>query len=108
MATTTANQGLPYPQSTDTPADTPLFMQNLALAVEKQLVMTFTSISDRDAKVTVPVKGMFAITKDTMFGYWYDGTQWVKILPVTVPAITSGSSVPLDANGSNGDIYFKI
>jgi hypothetical protein len=108
VATTTANQALPYPQSTDTPADTPLFMQNLATALEKKLVMVFASMADRDAKIITAVKGMFCITIDTMTGWWYDGGTWVKVLPVVQPAITSGGTVPDNATGANGDIYFKI
>jgi len=108
MATTTTNQLLPYPVSTDTPADTPLFMQNLAQAVEKKLVQVFTSTTDRNTKLPTPVTGMFCITTDTLRAFWWNGASWIQVLPITVPAITSGGSVPLDANGANGDIYFKI
>jgi hypothetical protein len=52
---------------------------------------------------------MFAVTKDTTpFKVWYySGTAWVAFPPAQ-PAITSGTSVPSNATGANGDIYFKV
>lgn len=106
MATTTANQQLPIPQAGDDP-DVPGDMSALALALEKKLVMVFTNTTDRSARVAAPIEGMFAFMKDTDTFVVYNGTSWVAAYP-TPPAFTSGTSVPSNASGANGDVFFKV
>lgn len=106
MATTTANQGMPYPQSSDTPADTPLFIQNLAQALEKKLVQVFTTSTDRDTKLTSPTNGMFCVLTTPGEMYLRTGGAWVKTYPVD-SHILSGTTTPSSGSGNNGDIYIK-
>lgn len=105
MATTTSMQSLPIPQLTDDP-NIPDDMANLALAIEKKLVGVYASSTDRGTKVTSPVKGQVAFLSDaTKFTYW-NGSAWVDMVPTQL-SITSGSSVPSNGTGSNGDIFLK-
>jgi len=107
MATTTANQGLPYPEEADTP-DPPRDFLALANAVEKKLVMAFTSAADRDAKVTAPVEGMLAVLKDVNQAHLYFDGAWSQLYPPTnMQQITSGTTAPDNAAGSNGDLYVQ-
>ena len=48
---------------------------------------------------------MFAFVKADNTFWYYDGAAWVK---QTYPTVTSGTTVPADATGNNGDIFFKI
>lgn len=106
MATTTANQGIRVPEDTDDPD----IVDDLTKAVqdlEKISVMKFTSTSNRDTKVPSPTAGMFCITTDTG-KVWYYTSSWVQIYPASFPTITSGSTVPGDGSGANGDIFLKV
>ena len=107
MATTTANQLLPYPVSTDTP-DVPRDFQALAEAIEKKLVMVFTDSSVRSTKVPTPTAGMFSVLTSTGKVEFYNGSAWVTLYPSTGPAFSRGSTVPADTSGANGDVFFKI
>jgi hypothetical protein len=107
MATSTANQGLPIPEGTD-PPNVPLFISNLALAVEKKLVMVFTNATQRGTKVPVPTSGMMSVLTDTDVVEFYDGAAWQRVYPPNVPAFSRGTSVPSNATGNNGDVFFKI
>lgn len=108
MATTTANQAMPYPEPEDDPADVPEFIQNLAEAVEKKLVMVFTSTSQRSTKVPSPTAGMMSVMTDTDVVEFYDGAAWKRVYPPAVPAITVGTAVPSNSSGANGDIFIKV
>jgi hypothetical protein len=107
MATTTPQQGLPVPEATDDP-NVAEDITNLALAIEKRLVGVYTSAADRDAKVTAPQEGQVAITKDNDRMFFYSGSAWVQMFPAVVPSITSGTTAPSNATGSNGDVYFRV
>ena len=106
MASQTSNQALPYPQGTDTPADTPLFIQSLAQAVEKKLVQVFTTTSDRDTKLTAPTNGMLAVCTSSEEMFLRVGGAWVRIYPTT-SQIMYGTSTPSNSSGADGDIYMK-
>lgn len=105
MATTTPGQSFPVPQSTDDP-DVPGDMLALALAIEKRVVGVYNDVADRNARVTAPQEGQFAYMKDTNTFAFYTGSAW-QGFPTPVPSITSGTTVPSNATGANGDIYFK-
>lgn len=107
MATTTANQQLPVPESTDDP-DVVTDMTALATAIEKKLVMVFTSSSDRSTRVPSPTAGMFAAMTDSDTVVFYDGAAWKQVYPPVVPAITNGTTVPSSGSGANGDVFFKF
>jgi hypothetical protein len=107
MATTTANQQLPVPVSGDDP-DVAGDMTTLATAIEKKLVMVFTSVADRSARVPAPTSGMFAVMTDTDTVVFYDGAAWKQVYPPVVPAVTNGTAVPSNATGANGDVFFKF
>lgn len=105
MPTTTSMQGLPLPVPTDDP-NVPDDMSTLALAIEKKLVGVYASVSDRNSKVTTPVKGQVAFLQDTTkFTYW-NSSAWVDMVPSQV-SITSGSTVPANSVGNNGDLFLK-
>ena len=105
MATTTPQQGFPVPEATDDP-DVPGDMTALALAIEKRVVGVYNNVADRSAKVTSPQEGMYAFLKDTDDLTYYDGAAWVAAF-ATPPTFSSGSTVPNNASGSDGDVFFK-
>lgn len=107
MALNTANQGLPYPEGTDAP-NVPQFIQNLATAVEKKLVMVFTNSSQRGTKVAAPTAGMLCVLTDSDVIEMYDGAAWVRVFPAPGPSITRGTTVPSNGSGADGDIFLKI
>lgn len=107
MSTTTSNQQLPVPTATDDP-DVVGDVTALATAIEKKLVMVFTSTSDRSTRVPSPTSGMFAVMTDTDTVVFYDGAAWKTVYPPQVPAVTNGSVVPSSGSGANGDVFFKF
>jgi len=107
MSTTTANQGLPVPVTGDDP-DVVGDVTALAQAIEKKLVMVFSSASDRTSKVPSPTSGMFSVRTDADIVEYYDGAAWKQVYPPAVPAVTNGSSVPSNGTGANGDVFFKF
>lgn len=105
---TTPMQALRVPVNGDDP-DIPGDMYNLAVDVEKRLLGTYLSPADRDAKITAPIEGQFAYTKsnDTLYCYMGLPLAWT-VFPPPQPAITSGTSVPPNSSGANGDVFFKV
>jgi hypothetical protein len=101
-------QGWPIPINGDDP-DVPGDMANLAKAIEKNVIGTYLTVADRDAKITSPSEGQFAYVKGNDTLYWYTGAPlaWAVFPPVQ-PAITSGTSVPPNSSGANGDVFFKV
>jgi len=71
------------------------------------VVGVYTSTSDRDTKTASAgvEEGMFAFTKDTDKFWYYNGSSWTQM---TYPTVTSGTTVPADATGANGDVFLKI
>jgi hypothetical protein len=82
-------QALPYPALSD-PANGPVGFQNLALVVEKQLVMAFASSTDRSTKVPAPVEGMLAYLKDVDRLEIYNGATatWERLSTVPLSDVT--------------------
>jgi len=108
MVNQTGNQGLPYPEPDDEPADMPVFVQALAEAIEGKLVQVFTSEAQRSTKVPVPTSGMVSVITSTDVVEFYDGAAWKRLYPPAVPTFTRGTVVPSNASGVNGDVFFKF
>lgn len=81
----------------------------IAKAIEKRLVGVYATASARDAATSAAglEEGMFAFTRDNNLFYYFDGTSWITY-PPTPPSITSGPSVPSNAVGNNGDVFFQV
>jgi hypothetical protein len=96
----------PYPLPADDP-DVPDDMKNLAQLVDKRVVGVYTDASDRDTK-TGPVveEGMVAYLKNDDKLYVRTATAWA-LYPTPPPTITSGTTVPANTSGANGDIFYK-
>ncbi len=107
MATTTNNQSLRVPQSTDDP-NIVEDMTNLALDIEKKLVMVFNSVTDRSARLPSPQEGMLSYLKDNNTYEYYDGAAWTEMVSSGAPTFTSGTAVPSNAVGADGDVFWKI
>lgn len=85
---TTANQQLPYPALGDA-ANGPVAIQNLALAVEKKLVMSFANAAARDAAIPAPTDGQFCYVTADANWYAYINGRWNTVL-----GLTAGASAP--------------
>jgi len=105
MATTTPLQGLPIPETTDDP-DVVGDITSLALAIEKRLAGVYTTVADRDSKITAPQAGQIAVLTGSNVVTAYLGGTWKQVYPAAGPAITSGTGAP--AGGANGDVYFRV
>lgn len=81
----------------------------IAKAIEKRVCGVYATTAARDsATVAAGVEeGMMAFVKADDSVWFYSGSAWVKFPPVQ-PAITSGTSVPSNASGANGDVFFKV
>jgi hypothetical protein len=106
MATTTPIQGFPVPEQADTP-DVPRDITNLATAVEKRVMGVYATITDRDTRNATPQDGMFAYVQDQNQVYVFQDGVWVEY-PQPMPTIYTGTTVPNNADGVDGDIYFQV
>jgi hypothetical protein len=108
MPGSTPAQSWPVPVSGDDP-DVAADVTNLAKAIEKRVMGVYATTAERDSKTATAgvEEGMFAFTKDTNAVWYYSGTAWVAWPPVQ-PAITSGTTVPANTSGVNGDVFFKV
>lgn len=98
-------QGFRYPDMNEYLKDVPQFIQNLALDVEKRVVMIFASSSDRSTKLPSPVAGQVTYLQDQKAWDGFDGTAYRRIWPPS-PNITSGTAVPT-GTGAVGDLYVQ-
>lgn len=106
MATpASANQGIPMPDDAEYLKDVPDFVRAMGLAIEKKLVMSFASSSDRATRVPSPVEGMVSWLRDLNRLYVYTGSTWAQVYPPT-PTVTSGTAAPT-GSGAVGDIYIQ-
>ena len=108
MPGTTPAQGFRVPISSDDP-DIVDDITQLAKAIEKRVMGVYATTAARDAATTAAGvgEGMFAFTQDTDSVWYYSGSAWVKFPPAQ-PAITSGTSVPSNSSGADGDVFFKV
>lgn len=106
MATVTPRQGFPVPESTDDPniADD---MTQLALSIEKRVMGVYATATARNNANSSPVDGQFAYLQDTNKVTVYQDGAWTNFPPSQV-SITSGTSVPSNSSGSDGDVFFKV
>lgn len=102
---TTPAQLFPIPLAIDNP-DVVDDVGGLAKAIEKRVIGVYATTADRDTKTTAAgvEEGMFAFTKDSNRTWYYTGSAWVG----WPPQITSGSSVPANSVGTDGDVFFKV
>jgi len=98
-------QGFRYPDMNEYLKDVPQFIQNLAVDVEKRVVMIFTTASDRGTKLPTPVSGQVTWLQDQKALDVYDGAVYKRIYPPS-PNITSGTAVP-SGTGAVGDLYVQ-
>jgi hypothetical protein len=105
---TTSNQGLPYPALSDA-ANGPVGIQNLALAVETKIVMTFANAGTRATVVTAPVEGMVSYLTDNNTLEVYNGLEWVPFGAGAwnsyTPNVTASSSPTLGTGGTRDGRY---
>lgn len=108
MPGTTPAQGFRVPVAGDDP-DVVDDITQLAKAIEKRVMGVYATTAARDSATAAAgvQEGMFAFTQDTDSVWYYSGSAWVKF-PPTQPAITSGTSVPANSSGANGDVFFKV
>jgi len=106
MTTTTPAQGFTVPTSDDDP-NIPDDMLTLATAIEKRVCGVYNSATDRGTKVPSPQEGQVAYLKDTNTWTYYNGSAWTGMF-ADVPTFSSGTSVPSNASGANGDVFFKV
>lgn len=101
----TTNSAIPYPDIEELISSVPGHIAALANAIDNDLILKFTDVSNRDAVVTAPAAGMVAWTSSEKRLWVYANSQWNQIWPA-VPNITSGTAAPT-ASGSAGDLYFQ-
>lgn len=101
----TPQQALPVPAESDKP-DVPVDLLNLANAIEKRLVGYFATTNARDTAIPGPTDGQFCYIGGTNTFYVYQDGAWT-VFPAAQIAITSGTSVPSNSSGNNGDVFFK-
>lgn len=109
MPGTTPMQGLSYSVGTDNPKTIDDTMKLLAEGTEKKLVQVYTSTADRDAKCTAPTNGMLIYITGTNVLQLRVGSTWTQIYPPAAqPTISTGSTVPANSSGANGDLFFQV
>lgn len=81
----------------------------IASAIEKRLMGVYATTAARDSATTAAgvQEGMFAFTKDADKVWYYTGSAWVAF-PPPQPAITSGTTVPANTSGTDGDVFFQV
>ena len=106
MPSTSALQALPTLLGTDYPELIDDVSRDLASAVEMKLVQVYASVSVRDSKLTAPTNGMLVYLTTEATLSLFTGGAWVQLWPV--PTITSGTAVPANSTGKNGDVFFVV
>ena len=99
-------QAVPYLLGSDAPSQIDDVTQDMAEAIEKKLVQVYASSADRDSKLTAPTNGMLVFLSDLGALEVRAGGLWVRLWPQ--PTITSGSAVPSNATGKDGDVFFLV
>lgn len=85
-------------------ADYPVQIAAIVNAIEPHLVLKQANIAAANSTLTPLTEGMLLVTTAAPKEiYRRDGTGWVKIYPLYY----SGTSVPLNTLGVNGDVYFQ-
>ena len=108
MPGTTPAQGFRVPISTDDP-DIVDDITQLAKMIEKRVIGVYATTAARDSATAAAgvQEGMFAFVQADDSVWFYSGSAWVKFPPAQ-PAITSGTAVPANSSGANGDVFFKV
>lgn len=108
--TTTTRQGIRIPLATDDP-NVVDDIGRLVADIEIRLAGTYTSATDRATRNPSPVQGQVAILKDSNTITMYGGSTpgWIQIYPPPAqPTFTSGTVVPSNSSGANGDVFLKV
>jgi hypothetical protein len=105
---TTPAQAFPVPVNGDDP-DLPDDLNKLAKAIEKRVMGVYATTAARDSATTAAglEEGMFAFTRDTNTTWYFDGTAW-QSFPPRQAQVTVGTTVPSNASGLNGDVFFQV
>jgi hypothetical protein len=104
---TPGNQfGTLIPDANEDP-NIPADLLALSKAIEKRVMGVYATTSARDTLTAAmgPVEGMFAFVQADNSVWYYDGAAWVSFFG---PKITSGTTVPANSSGANGDVFFKV
>lgn len=102
-------QAFPTPRDADDP-DVPGDVYALAVAIEKKVVGVYASAAARNSTITAPANGQVALLSDTRAITVYNSTTttWQTVFPQAIPTFSSGSSVPSNASGADGDVFYKV
>jgi hypothetical protein len=108
--TTTSRQNIRIPLATDDP-NVVDDIGKLVADIEIRLAGTYANAADRTARNPAPVAGQIAILTATNTITMYGGTNtgWLQIYPPPAqPTITSGTNIPANSFGANGDLFLKV
>ena len=106
MPGTTTLQGLSYCLGSDNPKTIDDTTKALAEGVEKKVVQVYASSTDRNTKLGSPTNGMLTFLVDVGALDLYVSGVWIRLWPA--PVITSGSAVPANSVGKDGDVFFVV
>jgi hypothetical protein len=110
MPHATSRLQLPYPDIDDGPADVPLWLQQLAAALDNVTPFGMGLLSARPASSpsTPGIQGRWYFATDTPTVVYFDiGTGWQAIGSST-QWILSGNGAPSNTLGSDGQFYIDI
>lgn len=99
-------QQFPLMDNQTTIAGTRDAVNNMVEEIEKKVVMVFDTSTQMTSRIPVPTEGMLAWVKDANILYVHNGSSWAQVYP-PAPRIYSGTGLPTNAIGQNGDIYFR-
>ena len=106
MPGTTTLQGFAYCLGSDNPKTIDDTTKALAEGVEKKVVQVYADSNDRNTKLGSPTGGMLTFLTNPGALDLYVAGVWIRLWPV--PVITSGSAVPANSVGKDGDIFFVV
>lgn len=98
--------GLDIPDSNTEVRETREVIEHHIKQIETYSVMSFASMTDLSTRVPSPREGMLSWIRDINELYVYDGSGWRRVWP-TSPRIHSGTTLPSNALGQDGDVYFR-
>ena len=95
------------PDSATKISQTRAVIETLGKQIEVTTVMRFNTVAEIATKLTVAARsGMLAYIINTKQLLLHDGSNWVQIYPAK-PTIYSGTTIPSNTLGVDGDIYFR-
>lgn len=97
--------GYSLPDSNTKISGTRAAFNTVATQIEITTVMRFQTVAEMATKIT-PRSGMVAWIIGTKQLLLHNGTDWVQLYPDS-PAILTGTALPANTLGKNGDFYFR-